>query len=160
MYFAFGWVQLQWSQCSFIFPLTVSCRVLPWAIPCNGRVIYRARYMHVSFLFSGLLRNMLLQISDIYTHRYWYCDMPTVSKNTRLYLSQLPSVIFWAHLCMLHGGLIGVTFCPSVCLSVCKRNSDNKIHHPWLFTGSCLRKCTSHVQITRWAHCQRQVAFF
>ncbi len=30
----------------------------------------------------------------------------------------------------------------------------------WLFKGSCLRKCTSHVQITRWAHCQRQVAFF
>ena len=26
---------------------------------------------------------------------------------------------YWAHLCMLHGGLIGVTFCPSVCLSVC-----------------------------------------
>ncbi len=30
----------------------------------------------------------------------------------------------------------------------------------WLFfTGSCLRKCMSHVQITRWAHCQCQVAF-
>ncbi len=27
------------------------------------------------------------------------------------------------------------------------------------FTGSCLRKCISHVHITGWAHCQRQVEF-
>ncbi len=41
----------------------------------------------------------------------------------------------------------------SVCLSVCLSVSI------WLFSRSCLRKCMSHVQITRWAHCQRQVAF-
>ncbi len=31
--------------------------------------------------------------------------------------------------------------------------------HMAFLVGPVLRKCMSHVQITRWAHCQRQVAF-
>ena len=32
---------------------------------------------------------------------------------------------FWAHLCILHGGLICIAFCPSVCPSVCLSLDNN-----------------------------------
>ena len=53
---------------------------------------------------------------------------------------------FLAHLCILHIGLICVTFRLSVW--VCEKYVV------------CYKKCMSHIQISRWAQCQRQVAFF
>ena len=49
-----------------------------------------------------------LQLSDVKSYRELpkTCDLGIVN-------------YFWAHLCMLHGGLICIAFRPSVCLSVC-----------------------------------------
>ncbi len=45
-------------------------------------------------------------------------------------------------------------------LSVCRLSGlDQKSVLNGVFAGSCLRLCMWHVHITRWAQCQRQVAF-
>ncbi len=86
---------------------------------------------------------------------------------------------FWAHLCILHSGLIGVAFCLSVCLSVVCLDftkdwtrihiSESIIgrclklyHNDWLHSQKKIMSASGYgiIALTGRAHCQRQVAFF
>ncbi len=99
-----------------------------------------------------------------------------------------PPFDFWAHLCILHGGLICVTFCPSVSVTLPKFTLDNNSYLRNRYESETLdTDCQCQLQVacalvatlidtgfvvevwlmvgkglvlwTGRAHCQRQVAF-
>ncbi len=98
-------------------------------------------------------------ILSVYRYCYWL----------KVHQSDFKTLIFLAHLCILHGGLICITFCPSVCHTFKNSYSESiigrslKLSQLWLTTLS--EKFMSAngygiIAVTGRTHCQRQVASF
>ncbi len=111
-------------------------------------------------------------LQDQECFKYIYCTLPFCFKYiycTLPFLSPPVHVARWAHRRHFLSVCLYKKFKNKIHISKSIAGSHMKFGRTMLdfllspygfFTWSCLRKCKSRVQITRWAHCQRQVAFF
>ncbi len=115
--------------------------------PADTWVFNKCQHIFPKGQYWSFSRSKIIPTLNLKEH-YIVKDQPILGQYLQS-ITWISKTHFWAHLCILHGGLIRVTFSPTV---------QHRSLHPWILFNRCMvlfrTVCSySHIQLFAFGFC-------